>query len=749
MSSYVVRDATTLIQHPWSRLSYRRPGLVVHDLPTAVASFQDPDSSVHTAAPEGTVLQVLRDEVVEFRGLVERRVRGGSTQTGSTTELHLVHTGYRKLQRLRCDTYDYDEAGGVGVLDMVHRNPWRYFIFRYLEGTLDDFGQPPGTDGVRVEDAARCLIGTRFIAQVDFTDNSVFLPSDIVDAANNLQVYMDEADGDNRPALQRVRQDPNGLLAPGGVFIESIPLENGDPDVDAMGTVTVVRVTLIGKRSGLDDPILEVCRNARSASKIYTPVTLTPEEVAATTFTKWTGTVNLTNDAGDAQNSLGFRISLEGTAASATGTKVYYLKLDATTSSDTGVTEGDIESYDDPYSTAFDAELVEDDYAGLTRAEALERLRRGTLSDALLNASPHWDVFIDESDRMHFRERRGTDRSLTLSPEDGQVEDLRETREANQLAYQVVALGGGRGRDQIRIVDRTAFTSGGLYDASRDPASGALYGNLPGVLTFTDDSIKSASELHRRARAELRLRRDPIRTYTGRLKGFQDPGLDTGDGFTLKVMDWGLEEVQRVVDLWRDVDPASGESVRVMLGVRVDDIRTVLTEARLLREGATSREVPEAESTAPQATLVKFDKNVYGRLIFTVPEDATIVRAILHLKQVPYETETQSGKTQFKGDTPGANPVFSSGIQFAVDPTLDAFDTPTLFSTERHPIRIGNQDAPKSISVDVTNYLRTFANGVAEPGTHAVYFLSIASANNASGVTGLEAHVEIQQVEAK
>jgi hypothetical protein len=101
---------------------------------------------------------------------------------------------------------------------------------------------------------------------------------------------------------------------------------NGDPYIRGMGDISNVSVVLVGERSGTDDPVIEVCRDAADASgaglvnnvtRTYSAVSLSHvANYNGSSLSAWTGSVDLSADGASEKGMLGFRIRIEGSDGS-------------------------------------------------------------------------------------------------------------------------------------------------------------------------------------------------------------------------------------------------------------------------------------------------------------------------------------------------------------------------------------------------------------------------------------------------
>lgn len=621
--------------------------------PKAVLQVRDPRGTRGKVLSHGRRVTIKRNGVTAFPGVIlnRKRVTGAAEET---VRVDLVHEGYRELQKWPCDGYVFDEDGNPRTSrDAVFVNPWRYTIHRLQAGTLDEDGLGTDIDGVTVDEAARCLIGTKFVMQHDYQDNTPFLPSQVYASTNKLQVYADDADARNY--LQRVRKDGSSFYA--GSAIESIPLENGDPNVRPMGTISFVDVLLLGiltsipRLDELNEPLdpdqhptVRVCRNARSAVRTYSTVDLVhTSNYNGSGLDAWTGRVNLSEDGASTRDSLGYEVTIPGYDGDASTTQVQYAKLTCTTTPDAGVTEAEVHPYADPQGLTGSAVWVEDDYQGLSRAEALERLRKSTIAAEDVTTSPHWDMWVDADLGFHFKERRGSDLNSTYSHKNHNITLLEREEYGDNVAFQTIAVGGGKGTAEIMIVDQDEFIIGGLYDSDRDPLGETqLYGILPKVYVYRDNTVTSRSELRRRARAAHRFRRDPHSYHKVRFIGFQDQDFETGDGILLDEPNWDLEDEQvRIAHVHRAWTGGS-EDIDVELGHRQEHPAGAFRTQRITTEQASRTPVNTPGTIGVGGPGVYFDKDNYGRFAFNVPEGVEIERVFLSLTTLPWQTTSRA-----------------------------------------------------------------------------------------------------------
>lgn len=670
---FTVKQTTDSVELDTPRGDFDEPKISVNDIPRASFMVHDP-SGVYgqSVVKEGKEFEIRRGVSGvkgerRFLGVIEN-VELKEDEHGTVLTARGVHKGYKMLQQHVCDDYDFDEDGlAETTRDAVTINPWRFFIFRKAGGVLDSRGLPLPIDGVKFNDVVKHIIGTKFIHQMDLQDNTYFLASGIYASTNKVQVYRDGVAGDLRPALQRLRKNGSSFLVTGAV--ETVPLENGSPNVDAMGTISSVTVTLIG--IAVDNPTVYASRNARDGTRQYTTGKnvastniLEDDAVTDTGLDKWVLTFSGADWPGSGStNSLGLKIDVGGADGDAATTKIYYIKVECVTTSDTGLSEGTIDTYDNPVvlrsGDIDDGDWVDSDFLTLNRLEALEKLRALTESVSS-NPSPHWDSWIDSDLAVHFKERRGSD--VTTHDYSFTNENLRVVNHrfiGNEIAYQTIAYGAGSGTAQTRIVSKEEFSSGGLYDVNRDPAGGALYGQLARVMKFVDANEKSTTALYRKARAFHKLHRDPQEQIDVVLTSEFIRYFETGDSIRIKNLRTRTNGLKRVNELNRGWNEGSEEVLRVVLGNPVASVSQHVANTVNRHETLVARAQPSLARTGVSGDAIYCTKDIYGLYSFGVPEGIPVERVLLKVSTVPW-TITSNGTTATLGVTE-SNQATNSG----------------------------------------------------------------------------------------
>lgn len=660
-TNYKVVQTTNNFAVDAYRGEYEEAGLEVDKLPRASFHVRD-DSGVlaQSVLTEGKEFKIYRGvngsvngEMV-FHGIIETPELFEDAR-GAGVIVRGVHRGYKMLQQHLCDTYDYDEDGFAATTrDAVTVNPWRWFIFRKPGGDLNARGEVLPIDGVSFDDVVKHIIGTKFVHQIDFQDNSYLRASTVYTTTNRVQVYRDGPSGDLRPALQKVRKDGSGFLA--SDTATTIPLHNGSVNIESMGDISSMTVTLVGVGDTRVDQVqVSASRNALHATPSYSSAkTVThssimlDDGVTDTGLDKWVFTFsNAELPASADKDSAGIKILIPGTDGESTTTKIYYAKVECVTASDTGLANGTIDAYDNPVanrSDLDDSNWVESDFATFNRLEAMEKLRSLTESDEAVNTSPHWDIWIDATLAVHFQERRGADLAdWSYSFANGNLRDVKQRYVGNDIAYQTIAYGAGSGAAQSRIVSSEEYSSGGLYDSDRDPSDGALYGQLARVMKFVDSNETSPLALYRKARAFHKLHRAPIESVEVTLEPEFIRHFGTGDGVTISNLRTRTSGVKRVVNLSRAWDGGAMEKIRVRLGNSLDDFARHISNGIQSTETLAVRPQPSSGKMGLSGDGVNFTKDYYGQFSFAIPENATVDRVVLKLATLPWQITARGG----------------------------------------------------------------------------------------------------------
>lgn len=626
-------------------------GQVFSDMPEFSFTAQNENGINARILQSGVELDILREEEHRFNGIIDT-VEPIDDQQDSRVEVQGVHVGYKLLQARICDSYDFDEDGLASTTrDAVTINPWRTIIFREPGGTLDAQGNLPALTGVRPDEFYKMLIGTKFISQISLRDTRYFLPSTVSNATSTkVTVWKDGQDGDVRPSFQFVRDGDNYVT---GGTAETIPLINGDPNIDEMGDISTVKVEAIGVYDGTHDLTADVCRNAYD-TRNYSTVSLTREDNwNGTTFSRWTGEIDLSGDGSTNKNALGAKLGFTpDDGPTSTTSKVYYLRFDAVTESDTGLSEGTIETYSNPVTFGDGGEnWIETDVLTENRLEAAERVRKMTESDGDVNSSPHWDMWIDQSLNAHFSERRGSDiTGHEYSFHESNLDVIRHRYFGGEKAYQTVAYGAGSGRAQTRIVSKAEFSNGGLYDSDRDPDNGGDRNYR--VMKFVDQNEKSATNLLRKARAFHKLHRDPIETFEVEIRSEYVRIFETGDGIKVVNLNTRTNDTIRVVRLTRKWgDGGIGEDLVTTIGEPRDDFAQALSNAKQGTETLAVRPQPGTATLGLSGNGFIFDKNHYGVFPLSIPNAKQVERVKLAVETAPWQAQSQAQSQGHSHDT--------------------------------------------------------------------------------------------------
>ena len=582
------------------------------------------------------------------------------------------------------------------------------------------------------------------------TEDALFFfgtPSTTAGTPQYLQVYRDGPTGDIRPALQRPR---TGDTFAAGLDVETIPLENGDQNIDPMGDISACSVLLIGQLNGTQDPTLEVSKNARNTpNRTYTSITLTRlSNYLGSGLTAWSGSASIPDNP-NTNNSLAFRITIPGSSSDTATTKVQYMRFTATTRPDTGLSEGTIAQYSNPVAfPSGDQDWLETDLSALpNRLDAMERVRTLTESAGGNNTSPHWDMMIDDQLRFHFVERRGQDvLNHDYSFANANLEVVEHEYYGKEVAFQTIAYGAGSGSATVRIVSKADYdTDYGLYDADRDPGGlTRLHGDLPRVLPFVDSNETGYSSLLRKARAFHKLHRDPIENFSVKVDSEHLRYFTVGDRIRVIDLPSRVDGFLRVVGLRRNFSGSGKERLDVRLGEPVDDFASHLASTATETEINSVRAAPSPIDAGVAGNGYKFDKDHYAICRFGIPDGKRLKGLWVKFTTVPWTGSVKSVSPFTQGiftfvsdaDTTGVGtPKYAAGVKWAVDPTLGSDGLPSNFLDEMHPVTFGSTGGPVSHDFPVIGYLDTEANDIVKDGEHIIALLGTAQTNNTNGLS--------------
>lgn len=516
------------------------------------------------------------------------------------------------------------------------------------------------------------------------------------------------------------------------------------------------------------DPTLEVCRNARDGTRTYTAPTLTKTSIAGSTWKKYAATVAFSGSE-TTKNSLGFRVGITGrpeypsTYGAPTSTKVAYIQAIVTCPvSGFPLTLGTIETYANPSGTTDDKNYLDDDFLNKTLLEALEAVRKSTEAGSS-NPRGHWDMWVDENLAFHFKQRRGALIARTYSFANLNLREIDHQFNAKDIAHQVVAVGQGQGTKQVVLTDRTDYASGGMYVAANDPYGATrAYGDLPVVVKYANSRTSDLAVLKREARAFLKEAMVPREMLKVEVDVEHNRYFGPGDEITFLNPRTRTAKTMSVVKVQRSGSGKKRERVQVTLGQEFAKPPTIVRDLRADVDVATTIPQPAGHQAGFTGPPVYFDGTSYGVVPISIADGSLVDRVYVDVVQVPYTApykKTTSGGTPavnawgvetFKGDTPGASPVYAHGIELGIDVTVGSDGLPSAWSTDRHPVRFGSATTPQALRLDVTGYLDKDGAGVILTGTHYLHLIVGATqTNNAQKVAAASVTTIVTSKEAK
>lgn len=454
------------------------------------------------------------------------------------------------------------------------------------------------------------------------------------------------------------------------------------------------------------DPTLKLCRNAVEPTRTYTSVTLTRTgNYMQSGLEAWTGSITFSGSEVN-KNALGYEVTLPGPTSDPSSTKIYYVKVICVTTPDTGLTAGTIDTYDNPFDFNGEENWVATDMQGFNRLEAMEKLRRLTEADIEANPNPHWDIWIDDDLALHFMERRGTLVSgyHNYSFAAKNLKKVSHEFYGGELAYQTIAFGAGSGNAQTRIVSKQAYTDGGLYDADRDPNGVTKrYGRLPRINKFVDSNEVSAVALLRKARADHRLKRDPIENVVVEITNQTIQFAYVGDSAIFKNLKTRTNGPLRIVNFARSWSGSDREKVTVEIGQKyvgfLDDIGSGRQQTRTI----SIHSQPNDGVTGLSGDGLYFTTSKYGVYNFAIQDGRAVDRVFLDINTLPWQITARgsatsdhthaasvvsssggAGSTDAQGLSTGATPSVAIGARtsISVTGTFSSWTTLAFFNAE-------------------------------------------------------------------
>ena len=612
---------------------------------------------------------IYRHGEVVFKGLVEPR-EFNRASSGSVMKVGGPHYGYAKLQQRVCDYYRADNNSYAPVV-----NPWQFGRLTTTANAL--------VDGLRPDEIMQCLIGVKFIWQ-EWFDSHDFLKFSTTSA--QLAVI----DGVLcLPKSNNTGSDPDDYATSGK--IQSIGLYNGDKYVDPMGNISTVTATIIGAKYSSYNVNLYVCRNADEGSPTWHAVSLTFNG-----SNKWTGSYTFA-DSPVYKNQFGYILSLNGDGNGTT--EVEYARFDCITVSDTSITAGTIDQYNDPNT---DDDTVAVNLAGMTRLEALEKVRLMTNASTEY-ADINWDAYIDNDLKFHFSTIRGEDQPSVFSFSNRNLSSLIK-KEDGKIVNALIALGQGEEPYAVTL------TGSELQDS----ASISEYGQKTGY--FIDKSIPDAPTLYKRAKAYLKYMKDPRESIEVKLVNDPDLNWSVGDRITIRDTELNVDDLFRVVSKKITWTQEGDEAIDIELATKHDTVGSLFRD---MNQRFTTAEVISQGTGAPSNTLaagLAFDTTQFAEYPFVVPAHAQ--RITISAKTYKYRAYEPSSIETFD--------YYPEQVGMRIDMTTGGYN-------QKFGLIGKESESGEVLNVDITNELRD-ANGKIETGLHTLYFNSQPSTNNPNGL---------------
>lgn len=629
-------------------VTWDQPSLSFDTIPTFDVETDNFHGRNYTAFEIGKDVTIYRNGEKVFYGVVEPRTfeKGGG---GNTLKIKGKHKGYNALKNAMCEIYRSPENGTV-------INPWQWGRKNATGGEID---------GINPSDIIKNLAGTLFTYQ-EFIDNrQAFVDKDASGNLGFLGVVIADV-GFSGNTKMMAPQTGNSYIWGSGTtpgFAHSVSLHNGPIQtvsgnkIRGMGDITGATVKIFGDYlNPVIAPIIKVCRNANEIipNRTYYQVTLNTPSTGNNVV--WSGSVTFTGSE-SVKNQFGYVIYPNGISAASTGVQsttnqIDYIRVDATTVSDVGLTNGVIDTYVNPSGFSFDGvsgDNVAVNLAGMNRLEGMEKIRKITVTPDDITDSPHWDGWIDNDLKVNFKKERGSVIKSEYSFAKYNVTEINHVFDSNNLVNNIIAKGAGTPPLQLTIVS----------DSLVDVNSINKYGNRQGV--FSDGSIKDAFTLFTRAKAYFKLNKDPMETISMKIINEWEKPWNVGDRVKVRDSDLGVDGNWRIVGAKHRIRGDGIESIDVELGKKsykasemLRGIGNSLRDQEIFYQGT--------QTTAPTSSLsIPFDRDRPAVYNFIVPENIDIDRVYLYAKTDVFKTSSKAGVTAGGSGTFGSTSISTIG----------------------------------------------------------------------------------------
>lgn len=636
-------------------VGWEQPHLNLADVPQFEFTTDNAHGRNYNMHGIGKDIKIYRNGSLEFYGVIEPK-SFSKGNNGSTVTVKGKHKGYLAMQKAICEGYRTSE----GFI-----NPWQW-------GRKDVSGNE--IDGINPTDIMKNLIGTKFTYQEFFDNSKALLSKDASGARGIIGCAIIDIESVGNTKLMAAQSGTGFSLGSGSTAgqVHSVPLYNtpivtasGGQVVRQMGEILTVTVKMFGDfLRTADAPLMYVCRDGGNiiASRSYAQVPLTlVSGSAGQTNVMWSGTVTLIGSESH-KNKLAYKLLPNGnsTGTSTTTNKIDYLRIDCSTVSDIGLTEGTLETYVDP--TSASGNNIVANLLGLNRLEAAERVRKMTITPDSITDSPHWDAWIDNNLQFHFRQRRGTSVDEEYSFARYNITNITHNFDANNLVNNVIAKGQGTPPNQATIIS----------DSLVDYTSVQKYGSRQGV--FQDGSIKDLVTLVRRAKAYLKLYKEPIETVDINIINDWKKPWNVGDSIKVRDTDIGVDGSWRIISAKHKIRGEGIESIDVQLGNKsykakdlIGGLGNAIKDQEIFYQGI-------AASSVTSSVSIPFDIDRPAVYSFIIPDNVDVDRVYLYAKTDVFKTTAKSVAA-------------GGGV------TSNASSTSTTTSVNAHKHKIGEQEA--------------------------------------------------------
>jgi len=398
------------------------------------------------------------------------------------------------------------------------------------------------------------------------------------------------------------------------------------------------------------------------------------------------------------------------------------MTLNITTDSETGILEGNMDSYTN---TGLDSENVDYTMNRETRLTMLQNIQK-MMPVAAGSSSPYpfWDIEIRVEDGiayMDVAEELGDTKSVTITHEDEQEGDLLikildKNIDRGEIINALTLVGGGWSAGGVEVIPTKNVATDGVQAGTELQLAGTVINKRQS----TDLTIENI------AYGILNVTSSPRITITLSVKGDARNLFTLNDKITVISERANINQTLKVRGMHWSVSDSTTLKLTLDNGARTLDKYMVEIVNNLNTMGFNS----QGDLTRPPIFLNKnFSKDEPATLNFYVPSNKKTVKALLYVKTQKYTSYEASVINEFG--------YYPSDVRLFVD---------ELFH-EGFGGRGNESTAVEIAGMDITPSLDLNGDGLVDAGSHTLKFTSAASTNNSNGIGRIEAYLVLLESE--